>query len=159
MSKHWLSRSATLTCGGLTRGVLHTRQSWLERTSVKWVRVQIQQVWVLMNQQMNKSRAQWVIDHTWISLLPVNSFWVIDKPGLWTGPAALCTHALLDKRCVFLCVGGLWLSGCAHSRACRCAYSSAIRVCLRVCHLVCSQSQNDRCVCVCVHRFTWVYCI
>lgn len=102
MSKCWLSRSVTLTWGGMARAPLPTRQSRLERSSVKWVTVQIQQVWILMSQQMNKSRAQWVIDHTWISLLSVNSFWVIDKPGLWTGPAAALYS--VDKRvCVSVC--------------------------------------------------------
>lgn len=99
---------------------------------------QIQQVWILMRQQRNKSRAQWVIDHTWISSLPVNSLWVMDKPGLWSGPTAL--YSVGKRVCVHVCE---WFVG------------------EWVCELMCVWvylKSNTVCVCVCVSESNmWAY--
>lgn len=104
MSKCWLSRSkwAAMQPYCVERWGGFARQSRWERSEVSASLTHIQRVWILMSQQRDESRAQWVIDHTWISLLPVNSFWVMDKPGLWSGPAGLClsVHAYV---CAFTC--------------------------------------------------------
>ena len=84
-------------------------EDWIRREVARSL-TQKQQAWILMSYQKNKGRAQWVIDHTWISLLPVNSFWVMDKPGLWSGPAALYS---MGKR-VCVCVRGCFKGERSH---------------------------------------------
>lgn len=137
MSKCWLSRSkwacnATLMCEGMGGGVLApARQSRSERSEMARSLTQIQQVWLLMSQQRNKSTAQWVIDCTWISLLPVNSFWVMDRAGLCSEPTAL--YSAGEKVCVFVCMVSIWVNEV-------CVWSVCVGVLLKL---------NTVCACVC----------
>lgn len=113
-------------CGGVSEGLAPVQMESIgeERSETAGALTQIQQVWILMSQLRKKCRAQWVIDHTWISLLPVNSFWVMDKPGLWSGPTAL--YSLGERVCVFVYVGGLRVNGCG----CSCVSVLTVQQCV-----------------------------